>query len=118
MTEDRRRARDFTPVPEPTLPKSGQADNFIAFLEDKVVPFIDATYRTDPSERGLGGYTLGGLFSAYATLKSPETFNRCLAIDPSIDLGEETWSTPAIADDLVFIRSQDALYCFFNDAEE
>ena len=31
----------------------------------------------------------------------------------SHDLEEETWSTPAIADDLVFIRTQEALYCFF-----
>ena len=28
------------------------------------------------------------------------------------DLGEEIWSTPAIADDQVFVRTQEALWCF------
>ena len=33
-------------------------------------------------------------------------------------IDEEIWSTPAIADGQVFIRSQTALYCFEGDPEE
>ena len=31
------------------------------------------------------------------------------------DLDEEVWSTPALAGGLVFVRSNSALYCFFNE---
>jgi len=79
---DGRRARDFTSTPDPAIPRSGQADTFLSFLDDKVVPFIDATYRTDTDDRAIGGYELGGLFSCYAALSRPELFQRCLAIDP------------------------------------
>ncbi len=79
---DTRRVRDFTPVPNTAIPQSGQADTFLTFLQDKVVPFIDATYRTDTNDRAIGGYELGGLFAFYAVLSRPELFQRCLAIDP------------------------------------
>ncbi len=79
---DSRRARDFTPVPNIAMPQSGQADTFLTFLEDKVIPFIDATYRTDSNDRSVGGYELGGLFSFYAILSRPDLFQRCLAIEP------------------------------------
>ncbi len=33
----------------------------------------------------------------------------------SHSLGEQTWSTPALAEDLVIVRTQKALYCFFQE---
>ncbi len=33
----------------------------------------------------------------------------------SLAIGEEMWSTPALVDDLVIVRSQLALYCFFDE---
>ncbi|MFT5153091.1 MAG: outer membrane protein assembly factor BamB [Planctomycetota bacterium] len=36
----------------------------------------------------------------------------------TLNLGEELWSTPALADGLVIVRSQKALYCFFGEEED
>jgi len=51
------RERDFT---------TGFAD-FYKFLKDELIPFIDKTYRTNPTNRTLFGYSLGG-YCAYRFL--------------------------------------------------
>lgn len=78
------RARDLTPVPYPGYPGSGGAKNFLPFLQEELIPHIEATYRANPSDRGLVGASAGGLFAVYALLNAPDTFNRYIAISPSL----------------------------------
>lgn len=40
------RNRDFSPTHEERIPTSGGADNFLNFLNDELVPFVDEKYRT------------------------------------------------------------------------
>lgn len=78
------RERDFTPDKIITRRKNstGGGDNFLAFLEQELIPQIDKTYRTIPY-RMLFGHSLGGLIAAHAYLKKNTIFNAFLSIDPS-----------------------------------
>ncbi len=78
------RIRDYAPGAVEKLPHSGHADEFLKFIVVKIIPFIDATYNTDVHDRCIAGHSLGGLFSFYAQLRAPDTFNRCISTSPSL----------------------------------
>ncbi len=61
-----------------------------------------------------GGRLITASLSGQVTVVEAE---REWEIVSSTDLGEEIWSTPAIAGELVFLRSQRALYCFHADGQ-
>jgi len=54
----------------------GLNDDYVNFMADELVPFIDSTYRTeiDPSARMVVGDSFGGLISAYVPFLRPEVF--------------------------------------------
>jgi len=76
------RARDFTPTHADREPTSGGAAAFLDFLEREIIPLIDRTYRTIPSDRGLLGHSYGGLFALYALEERPGLFQRIIAASP------------------------------------
>ena len=76
------RARDFTPTKASPEPTSGGAPAFLDFLEHEVIPFVDRTYRTIPSDRGLLGHSYGGLFAIYVLEQRPALFQRIVAASP------------------------------------
>jgi len=63
-----------------------QPEVFLAALTDDIVPFVDDTYRTDPGDRSLYGYSWGGFFVLYALLQRSQTFHRYLSGGGFIDL--------------------------------
>ena len=70
------------------------ASAYTQFLTEELIPWADATYRTDPAERTLAGHSLAGLLSALMFLfEDPEQryFNSFLISDPSFwDKPEKT----------------------------
>jgi predicted alpha/beta superfamily hydrolase len=68
--------------------KSGEADKFLAFLSDELIPFIESEYRVSSKDRALHGTSLGGLFTLYALFQHSETFQRYFAGSPSISWDE------------------------------
>ena len=78
------RTRDYTPRADQGMPGGGGSAAFLAFLKDELLPFVEARYRADPSRRGLGGHSLGGLFSTYALLHEPGLFTRHWIGSPSL----------------------------------
>jgi predicted alpha/beta superfamily hydrolase len=78
------RMRDFTPDRLPKYPNSGGGPAFLDFLEHELIPFMDRTYRTDPSDRGLLGHSLGGAFALYALEQRPALFQRVVAASPAM----------------------------------
>lgn len=85
-TVDRR--RDFTfPTTIETDQKrfatSGHSDQFIAFIEKELQPFIDKKYRTTNSKTIIG-QSLGGLLETEILLKKPTLFNKYIIVSPSI----------------------------------
>jgi len=77
------RPKDFTPTVNEAYPNSGGADNFIKFLKDELIPYIDKNYRTEPY-RILFGHSLTGMFSIYTLLKNPDLFNGYIAASPYV----------------------------------
>lgn len=94
------RTRDMTPThstssafgqtPE-MLKNSGGSDNFLAFIEKELIPYIDTTYPVAPYKM-LVGHSFGGLFAMHTLLSKPELFNSYVAIDPSL-----WWDNGALA---------------------
>lgn len=78
------RAFDLTTVEVPGNPGSGGAPKFLRFLGDELLPFIDANYRTDPTDRVLLGNSLGGLFTLYTLFTRPGLFRGYVASSPAV----------------------------------
>jgi predicted alpha/beta superfamily hydrolase len=87
------RSYDFT-SPGTTDPdfegiKLGGADEFLAFLDGVVKPWVGAHYRVDAHRRILFGHSMGGMFALHAMFKSPGSFDVYLAASPDIPYGGE-----------------------------
>ncbi len=81
---DSLRAMDLTPAATRRLPGSGAAPQFLSFLKDQLIPFVEATYRADPARRVLMGSSFGGLFTLYALFSDPSLFAGYMAGSPSV----------------------------------
>ena len=72
------RERDFK-IPEVRdAPPDSAANRFLDALTQEMIPFIEANYRTIPSDRGLFGYSSSGFFVLYALFHQPNAFQRYL----------------------------------------
>ena len=93
------RARDYTPTHlsyEETVKLhgkslanwvrvSGGGKAFLGFIEKELIPFIESEYRTDPDQRGLFGYSLGGTFTTYALFSKPGLFRNYFIGSPFLN---------------------------------
>ena len=73
-----RRSRDLYPENQEGV------DNFLKFIQEELIPYIDDNYNTKPTERTLAGISDSALFTLYALFHAPETFNRYIATTPSL----------------------------------
>lgn len=80
--EGNMRDRDFLPEKTAENNKAGGADQFIVFLKQELIPFIDHKFPTS-GENSLFGHSLGGLFTFYVMLKEPGIFSNYYCSDPS-----------------------------------
>lgn len=83
-----RRMHDFTPSVDEETPNSGGADNFLKFMQDELIPYVDQNYRTYPF-RTLCGHSLCGMFSIYTLFTKPDLFNAHIAISPYLMYDDE-----------------------------
>lgn len=73
------RELDFK-VPEVRdAPPNSAANLFLDALTQEMVPFIEANYRTVPSDRCLYGYSSSGFFVLYALFHRPDAFQRYIS---------------------------------------
>jgi uncharacterized protein len=87
------RTRDLTPTHSSTaspygqtaemLKNSGGGDNFLAFIEKELMPYIDTTYPVAPYKMFVG-HSYGGLLVMHTLLTKPGLFNSYVALDPSV----------------------------------
>jgi predicted alpha/beta superfamily hydrolase len=66
----------------PDAPNPGGARDFLRFVGNELVPWVQRTFRTD-STRVLVGHSLGGLFALYALAQRPELFTGFVLMEPS-----------------------------------
>ncbi|MCR4030594.1 MULTISPECIES: alpha/beta hydrolase [Flavobacterium] len=82
------RKRDFTfPTTiendKTRFPTTGHSDQFIAFIEKELQPFIAKKYKTTESKMFIG-QSLGGLLGTEILLKKPSLFNKYVIVSPSL----------------------------------
>jgi len=81
-----RRAFDLSP-PQPaernTPPQGGQ-DLFLNFIEQRLMPKVNARFKVDQDQRSLVGHSFGGMFGVYALFTRPQLFQHVVAISPSL----------------------------------
>lgn len=88
-----------------TTATTGGADVFLEILKEEIIPWVEARYPAG-SDRGIGGYSLGGLFATYALFTSPETFTHFWIGSPSF-----WW------DDGVLFELEEAYFAEHDDLE-
>jgi hypothetical protein len=81
------RAMAYTPVQDFSIPGSGDAAKFLAFLKEELFPLIEANYQVDVSRRILMGHSFGGTFTLYALFSEPELFSDYVAGSPAVPYG-------------------------------
>ncbi|MCV2487379.1 alpha/beta hydrolase-fold protein [Flavobacterium sp. SH_e] len=85
-TVDRRRDFTFPTTVEndkTRFPTTGHSDQFIAFIEKELQPFIEKKYKTNDSKMIIG-QSLGGLLGTEILLKKPTLFNKYVIVSPSL----------------------------------
>ena len=82
------RMRDFTPIPVQERINSGGADNFIEFLDQELIEYINNTYRTN-DYRILFGHSLCGMFSIYTLITNSNLFQSHIAASPFLMYGDD-----------------------------
>lgn len=91
-----RRTRDLTPTKsiinyfgQPDTSKvswmkpSGGAEQFLQFIREELMPYIDKTYKTQPFKI-FAGHSFGGIASINCMLTYPDMFDAYIAISPSL----------------------------------
>ncbi|SDH34488.1 alpha/beta hydrolase [Winogradskyella thalassocola] len=92
------RKKDFTypshnELDQKEFPTSGKSENFIAFLEKELQPFIDSNYRTT-NIKTIIGQSLGGLLATEILFKKPNLFDNYIIVSPSL-----WWDDEKLLDD-------------------
>lgn len=76
------RERDLAPTK--TGANTGEANRFLLFFRDELMPYIRQRYHAKPGGHTLYGGSMGGLFVMYTFLTTPDLFTSYIAIDPSL----------------------------------
>jgi predicted alpha/beta superfamily hydrolase len=79
------RIKEFIPY-EGTKFGSAEGKIYARWMVETLKPFIDSNYRTlpDAANTGIGGSSMGGLISIYATLMYPTIFSKMMIFSPSL----------------------------------
>ena len=85
-----RRDRDLSPTSVNDRPPVAGADNFLAFLKEELIPFIEKNYRTNDFKI-LYGHSVGGLFTMYALFNYPDLFTAYIAGSPWFQTNNQYW---------------------------
>ncbi|MGH8323752.1 MAG: alpha/beta hydrolase [Steroidobacteraceae bacterium] len=76
-----------TQLPPGEVPEhveTGGAAAFLSFINDELKPLIEQRYRIDTIDQTHAGMSLGGLFALYGLFAAPKSFQRVVALSPSI----------------------------------
>ena len=94
---------------------SGGGENFIKFVKDELMPYVEKNYKISPIKILLG-HSLGGLLSIHCLFTHPEMFTAYIAVSPSL-----WWDKESIFKNANLIFKNKALtnkILFFSDGNE
>jgi len=75
--------------------QTGGGKDFLFFITDELAPYIDANYPSS-NHNSIIGHSLGALFSLYAFVENPSSFDGYLSISPSL-----WWDNQSLAKDWI-----------------
>jgi uncharacterized protein len=64
--------------------KYGQTEHFYRFLQQELIPDMQAQYPIDPAQNTILGHSLGGLFAFYCMFKNEGLFKNYVALSPAL----------------------------------
>ncbi len=67
-----------------TLQCTGEANDFILFIKNQIIPFLASNFRITHGHTILG-HSFGGVFVCFVLLNYPEIFSNYIAISPILD---------------------------------
>lgn len=73
------RDQDFLSARFQEKPEDSRLEAFTGFFQQELFPLIEREYRGSPEDRGLFGFSSGGLFALHALLTRPGMFRRVVA---------------------------------------
>ncbi|MFN8374805.1 MAG: alpha/beta hydrolase-fold protein [Anaerolineae bacterium] len=65
------------------------SDRYYAFTLLELLPFVQAQYRIDATNLGIGGVAVGAIAAAHAALKNPAVFERLIMISAPLGKGPD-----------------------------
>jgi predicted alpha/beta superfamily hydrolase len=74
---------ELTPTHLADWKGSGGAPQFLAYIKNELIPYINHHYPAN-GENTLWGHSLSAMFAVYAMLTEPSVFKSYIAVDPSI----------------------------------
>jgi len=86
------RVKDLTPTNslinfdgqvDSTYKTSGGNEQFLNFIQEELMPYMEANYKTSPFKL-FAGHSFGGLTAIYCMLMRPDAFDAYIAISPSL----------------------------------
>ncbi len=106
------RYRDLLPLKSKASGEGGGADNFLMFMEDELIPFIDKQYRTNDC-RILAAPQASAVFSLCTLTSKPKLFNAIISDNPFMNIdnseflferAEEFFQTTKILKSSLYIK--------------
>ncbi|MDQ0477094.1 alpha/beta hydrolase-fold protein [Chryseobacterium sp. MDT2-18] len=88
---------------------SGNAGNFVNYVESEVIPYINSNYRTLNQNIAVG-HSLGASFILYSLIKKPNLFQNYIAISPNLAYDDDKLSKELIYLDYTKINNQTFIY--------
>lgn len=82
---------DFDVPGMPGAASDSAPDRFLEALTQEIIPFVDANYRTIPSDRCLQGYSSSGIFVLYTLFQQPDAFQRYISGSPILGATYDYW---------------------------
>lgn len=94
---------------------SGNADNFMKYVKNEVIPYVDSNYRT-LKHRTAVGHSLGASFLIYSMFSAPDIFDNMVAISPNFAIDDERLAKNI--ENFDFSRLHGPGYLFISSANE
>lgn len=80
----KKRGRDFMPNYQ-GVDLDAEVIKFYTFMTTELIPYINKTYNTKPTENTIYGHSSGAVFGLYAMFKNPTLFKNYILTSPSVD---------------------------------
>lgn len=68
--------------------RKGNLTNFLAYVKNEVIPYVEANYRILPGKTAIG-HSLSASFLVYALTQYPDMFDNYVAVSPNLEYDDE-----------------------------